>query len=266
MGLEETNTRIRNKLSTLSGELNLTIIYACESGSRAWGFASPDSDYDVRFLYVHPVAWYLKLHEDKDVIDVPIEHTPDGILDLGGWDLRKTLRLVAKSNPVIWEWLQSPIRYQQAPFFDHERFLQVIAPFYSPITACHHYLSICRNSMAKEWTGEQIKIKKYFYRLRPLLAAMWIENTRTVPPMELQPLITMLANKPNIKQEVLKLWQLKQQTDEQIPINRIPMLDNFIVNELDHLQTAAPLLPASKGNMDDLNQLFHAYLELKEAN
>ena len=136
METETIENLIQTRLSTLAGQSNISILYACESGSRAWGFASTDSDYDVRFIYANPVSWYLRLLEDKDVINLPIEDTPQGILDLGGWDVRKTLRLVVKPNPVIWEWLQSPMCYQAGPLFDIGRIRKLIDPFYSPITAC----------------------------------------------------------------------------------------------------------------------------------
>jgi uncharacterized protein len=99
-----------------------------------------------------------------------IEDSHVGVLDLGGWGLRKTLRLLRKSNPVIWEWLQSPICYQAGQTNCSRDLRSVFDPFYSPISACHDYLSICRNIMERELSGEHIKIKKYFYMLRPLLA------------------------------------------------------------------------------------------------
>jgi uncharacterized protein len=108
----EARNLIEARLANLATEHQINIIYACESGSRAWGFPSPDSDYDVRFIYTHPWPWYLSLEEGADVIDLPLEDSPVGVLDIGGWDLRKTLRLMRKSNPVIWEWLQSPMGYQ----------------------------------------------------------------------------------------------------------------------------------------------------------
>lgn len=131
----ETRQLIESRLASIASEQNIKILYACESGSRAWGFPSPNSDYDVRFIYVHSLDWYLKLDEDRDVIDLPLEHSSAGILDLGGWDLRKTLRLLGKSNPVIWEWLQSPICYHDEKLLRESR--EVFDPFYSPIAACH---------------------------------------------------------------------------------------------------------------------------------
>jgi predicted nucleotidyltransferase len=258
----DAKTLIDTRLATIANEHQVNIVYACESGSRAWGFPSPDSDYDVRFIYAHPWTWYLTLEEGDDVIDLPIEDSPAGLLDLGGWDLRKTLRLLRKSNPVIWEWLQSPICYQ-AESTGHFRDLRgVFDPFYSPISACHHYLSICRNTMERELNGGHVKIKKYFYMLRPLLAAAWIEHYHTVPPMEMAPLLRLLDDQPDITSCIDGLMERKQHTDEQIPIARIPELDGFLTRELGRLQEATKLLPSAKGNKADLDKLFQEYLGL----
>lgn len=260
MDVDNIQRLILNKLSYLTKEYQVDMIYACESGSRAWGFPSPDSDYDVRYIYLLPMDDYLRLHENSDVINLPIEHTPQGILDLGGWDLRKTLRLAVKSNPVIWEWLQSPICYHSHPRFDLGLFRDVIDPFYSPISACHHYLSICRNTLEKELTGSQVKIKKYFYMLRPLLAGNWIERTRSIPPMEFESLLCLLDDLPTIKELVRDLLSFKQQTDEHIPIDRVTALDHYILTELGRLQNAAQTLPAGSGDIEALNRLFLSFL------
>jgi predicted nucleotidyltransferase len=250
----ETRSLIETRLASIEAEHQIKIIYACESGSRAWGFPSPDSDYDVRFIYVHPLEWYLKLDEDRDVIDLPIEDTPVGLLDVGGWDLRKTLRLLSKSNPVIWEWLQSPICYGSN--LDLREYRNILDPFFSPITACHHYLSICRNTMNQALDGPTVKIKKYFYMLRPLLAALWIERHRAVPPIELALLLPVIDNQAEIQKCILDLQERKQHIDEQVPIPRIATIDGFLGSELNRLQEAAKLLPVATGDRASLDRLF----------
>jgi uncharacterized protein len=251
---------IETRLETIAREHQINVLYACESGSRAWGFPSPDSDYDVRFIYVHPMEWYLKLDEDRDVIDLPIEDTTVGLLDIGGWDLRKTLRLLSKSNPVIWEWRQSPICYQSN--LDLREFRNILDPFFSPITACHHYLSICRNTMNQALIGPSVKIKKYFYMLRPLLAAAWIERYQTIPPMELGPLLPLLDDQPEIIRSIVDLQERKQHIDEQIPIARIALIDDFLASELIRVQEGAKLLPAGNGDTASLDRLFQECLGL----
>ncbi len=87
---------IKAGLAEIEAQENVRIVYACESGSRAWGFPSSDSDYDVRFIYLHPLEWYLSIEKRRDVIERPIT----GVLDVNGWDLRKALQLFRKSNPL----------------------------------------------------------------------------------------------------------------------------------------------------------------------
>ena len=256
----EARTLIGTRLAALAAEHQVKIVNACESGSRAWGFPSPDSDYDVRFIYVHPKSWYLALEEGRDVIDLPIEDSVVGLLDFGGWDVRKTLRLARKSNPVIWEWLQSPIIYQGFDTGHRLSLRDELDPLYSPITACHHYLSLARGTMERELRDPTVKIKKYFYMLRPLLAAAWIERYREVPPMALTPLLALLDGQPNIKASIDDLLERKQVTDEQVPIARITVIDDFLAEELARLQESAKQLPAAAGNPAVLDDLFLAFL------
>ena len=108
---------ILRKLHEIEIKENVKILFAAESGSRAWGFASPDSDYDVRFIYVRPKEEYLRLDTVKDVIEVPI----NDVLDINGWDLQKALRLLYKSNPTLFEWFSSPIIYMETEFADEFR-------------------------------------------------------------------------------------------------------------------------------------------------
>ena len=256
----ETRIIIKSRLALIAEEYQIRILYACESGSRAWGFPSPDSDYDVRFIYVHPIEWYLRLDEERDVIDLPLEETSAGLLDLAGWELRKTLRLLSKSNPAIWEWLQSPICYHLTSPLNLQDYRNVLDPFYSPITACHHYLSICRNTMDQAFIGETVNVKKYFYMVRPLLAALWIERYRIVPPMELVLLLPIIDDQIKIQKCILDLQTHKLHTDEQVPIPRIAMLDDFLIRELARLQAAAKLLPVGFGDRVSLDHLFQQYL------
>ena len=109
----EVAAQIDVRLSAIEAEFGVRILYACESGSRGWGFASPDSDYDVRFIYVHPLAWYLQVHVQRDVIELPISDE----LDINGWELRKALGLLRKGNATLIEWLDSPIVYRADAVF-----------------------------------------------------------------------------------------------------------------------------------------------------
>jgi predicted nucleotidyltransferase len=128
---------ILEKLDTIEKENNVKILFAIESGSRAWGFASPDSDYDVRFVYAHSEDFYLSIHDRRDVIELPVNE----ILDIAGWDIRKALRFIGKTNAVIYEWYQSPIIYRKATSFMDD--LSLLGnDYFSPRSAMHHYLSM----------------------------------------------------------------------------------------------------------------------------
>jgi predicted nucleotidyltransferase len=170
-------TAIAQALDTIAHQRQVHILLAVESGSRAWGFASPDSDYDVRFVYAHERNWYLRIGDPRDVIEAMLP----GDLDLSGWDLRKTLRLFAKCNLALNEWLDSPITYRQQPAFVHE-LRELIPLYFRPTVAMFHYLGIARSAWKDGLSDAQVKLKKVFYVLRPLLACRWIEHTRSQPP------------------------------------------------------------------------------------
>jgi hypothetical protein len=260
-----TRTEIAARLAGLASAQQVKVLFACESGSRAWGFPSPDSDYDVRFVYAHPLPWYLSVEERRDVIETPLEATDWGLFDMGGWDVRKMLRLVRKSNPVIWEWLQSPIIYAAMPEDTLAALRQAVDSFYSPVAACHHYLALCRHTMERELTGPSVKIKKYFYMLRPILAAAWISQYRSVPPMEFAPLLAMVSDQPDILAAIHALLESKQTTDERIPIPRVAIIDQFLAEECERLKIATPNLPAANGDKSALDGIFHKLLDWREA-
>jgi hypothetical protein len=119
--------QILSLLAGLEAEHGIRILYACESGSRAWGFPSPDSDYDVRFVYAHPVEWYFSVEDLQDTLERPVSDQ----LDAGGWELRKALRQLRKSNATLFEWLQSPVVYREAEGFG-EAMRELMHAYFSP--------------------------------------------------------------------------------------------------------------------------------------
>lgn len=169
--------RIVAELQRIEREREVRVLLAVESGSRAWGFASPDSDYDVRFVYVHRRDWYLSVLEQRDVIE---EMLP-GDLDISGWDLRKSLRLFAKCNLALNEWLGSPITYGEVPEF-RAQLAAFIGRHFNPIAATHHYRKMAERALEDNYRDGRIGIKKIFYVMRPLFACRWIANARTQPP------------------------------------------------------------------------------------
>jgi predicted nucleotidyltransferase len=183
---------ITAELNAIATDNNVTILFAIESGSRSWGFPSPDSDYDVRFIYAHDKDWYLQVFEQKDVIELEI----NAVLDINGWDLKKALALAAKGNAVVFEWLNSPILYQAHPCFE-TILRQGVNEGFNPAAAFHHYYSLARKFMT--YLGDpkdSVILKKLFYLLRALLSAQWILQKRTIAPVEFDVLMDELV-KPN---------------------------------------------------------------------
>jgi len=173
------NETTLQKLLELEQSENITILYACESGSRAWGFASPDSDFDVRFIYARPLKNYLGITELQDNVGLPVNE----VLDIGGWDIKKALKLFLKSNSTLYEWLQSPIVYRgDSAFADDLR--KLMPEYFSLRSGANHYLSMAYNTLREDLQTEQVKLKRYFYALRPALACLWIVKKQSVPPME----------------------------------------------------------------------------------
>ena len=168
---------ITQKLREIEKENKVRILLAVESGSRAWGFASPDSDYDVRFIYARTREDYLLFDDVRDVIELPINDA----LDINGWDVQKTLCLLYKSNPTLFEWFSSPIVYMETPFA--ERFRNIMMEYFSQKKSLYHYLSMAEGNYREYLKGDIVKAKKYFYVLRPVLACRWVLSKHTPPPM-----------------------------------------------------------------------------------
>lgn len=169
---------IKDKLSQIEQRENIRILYACESGSRAWGFASPDSDYDVRFVFVRPAEDYLRIKELPDFIDAELNE----IYDINGWDLKKFFKQLYKSNPVIFEWADSPIVYKTS--LEWDRIKAVMNDFVCQKRMVLHYLGLAESTVKKYFIGDTIVYKKYAYVLRAVLAASWVFYQKTPAPTE----------------------------------------------------------------------------------
>lgn len=226
------------------------ILLAVESGSRAWGFASPDSDYDVRFIYVRPTRDYLRLRPVRDVIELPV--TP--VLDVNGWDLQKTLRLLCKFNPTVFEWLMSPLVYRETPFADRLR--AAMAERFSQKKSMYHYLSMAEGNYRAYLRGDMVRAKKYFYVLRPLLACQWILERGTPPPMRFAELAA--AELPAaLRETVDALLAQKMCTAECGVIPRIPTLSAYLERGLAEMQACVGAMPdAPQTSPDALDALF----------
>ena len=178
----EVRRAVAAELERMERAEDVRVLLAVESGSRAWGFASPDSDFDVRFVYVRPVEHYLRLEPARDVLEWRV----DEVLDVDGWDADKALRLLRGSNPSLFEWLASPIVYAEDPAFAVVR--ELAAECFSPVASAHHYLSMGRNHLAA-LAGETVRLKKCLYTMRAILAARWVVAERAPAPMLLRDLV-----------------------------------------------------------------------------
>jgi predicted nucleotidyltransferase len=231
MSPDEVRTHIEARLATTASEEGVRILYAAESGSRAWGFPSPDSDFDVRFLYAHERDWYVSLAEQRDVIERPLDERR---VDLAGWDIRKALRLLLKSNPALYEWLVSPIVYIDAPLR-----MELKALFEAAVSGralAHHYWSIARGQWKAEIEGRsQVRLKKYLYIVRPLLSLAWVARHQGPPPMSIGDLMQSSDLAPAPRRAIEALLEEKRTTPELGARPPITEIDAWAVHELDRL-------------------------------
>ena len=257
-GSARVREQIQDSLSRIETEKDVRILYACESGSRAWGFASTDSDYDVRFLYLRRTDWYLSINIEhkRDVIERPVAE----LLDVNGWDLRKALKLFRKSNPPLLEWLKSPIVYRDEGAVA-ERLRQFLPDYYSPTASMYHYLHMARGNFRDHLRGEQVWLKKYFYVLRPILAIRWIERETTSAPTEFGVLVENVVDSAALKDEIEKLLEAKRAGEELDRGPWIPLISEFIESELTRLEEQAVRFGKPKAPLDRLNELFRAVLQ-----
>lgn len=224
-------TTIQQKLAEIEKSHGIKILYSCESGSRAWGFPSPDSDYDVRFIYTRQLEDYLTIQSKKDHLSFPINNE----LDIYGWDISKVLQLITKSNTTPFEWLQSPVIYKEDTTFKDEVWT-FCKSYFCPRSNIHHYLGIARGAM-ETMNGEDIKIKKLFYVLRPLLAALWCTERDTIAPMSIFPLMDFLTD--DLRKKVLSLIELKSTANESYLIEIDQDIKTWIDQTFDYCMEAS---------------------------
>lgn len=247
---DKIQNEIQAALTRIEAEHQVTILYACESGSRAWGFESVDSDYDVRFIYLHRTSWYLRLTPERDVIEQPISNQ----LDLSGWDLPKALELFRRCNPPLLEWIQSPIVYRSTSHLV-ERLRGLLASYYAPISCMHHYLHMADGNLREYLKGEEVWTKKYFYVLRPVLACLWIEQGLGVVPTEFQKLVDATVKDETLRREIELLLEAKKRGHELRKGPRHEIISSFLEHHLSRMKAAEQSLGQTK-DRGALNQLF----------
>jgi predicted nucleotidyltransferase len=236
----------------------IKIRYACESGSRAWGFPSPDSDFDIRFIYLHERGWYLSVNEGEDNIRV----MPNELLDGNGWDFRKFLRLMHASNASVFEWLNSPIIYlEDKTFTDSLR--ELAKGYFQPKKVMHHFLGIATGMLEKEFQTDVVKIKKYFYVLRPVLSASWIAQHGTPPPIDFYQLLPLVQDNLPVYQAIQTLLKQKETALEGEQVPRVAVLDEFVAAEMGRCETIARSLPKLQPSWDAINDFYRNTLEIR---
>lgn len=246
--------RIDATLADLERREDIRILWAVESGSRAWGFPSPDSDYDVRFVYVRPLEWYLSLSPGRDVIELPIVDE----LDVAGWDLRKALGLLVKANPALLEWLSSPIIYRATAEAEGLCALARCSPYRR--SAAHHYLALLRGNNDRYIANRTtVRLKKYMYCLRPALALLWLRSRDDMVPMDQPSLLVGLSLPADLADAIATLVAMKSISGELGEGPRVAVIDAFLENELRLAQEGAVQAPpASPEFREAAEALFRA--------
>lgn len=249
--------QIIKELNRIELQYNIKVLYAVESGSRAWGFASTDSDWDIRFIYIHHIDWYLQIDTMKDSIE---EMLPND-LDFAGWEFKKSLKLFRKSNPPMLEWLTSSLIYLEPTTTANA--LRILAQeYFNPKSCLHHYLSMANNNNKNYVQKDIVKIKKYLYVLRPILACEWIKIYNTMPPITFIDKVNKLITDHSLKTEINSLLDRKMSGQELNEEPKIKILHEYIDLKLIELNTYVSNINQSQKNpTDKLNHLFKHTLE-----
>lgn len=221
MDMRET---IREELLAVERERGVRVLLAVESGSRAWGMASPDSDYDVRFVYARHEEDYLRLEEMRDTIEWRLDETYDVV----GWDLCKFLRLMRGSNPTVFEWLESPIVYREIPAFREVR--AKASCCFSGKASAHHYLGMAKGEEKAYSKADMVSSKVYLYAIRAVLAARWVLDRGTPAPMEFQELIDAVLD-ARMALTVDRLLEAKSDGTEKCTVPHMPELEEWVAVE-----------------------------------
>ena len=241
--------KILEELRKIEETEDVKIIMAIESGSRAWGFASPDSDYDVRFIYVRKKEDYLKLEGVRDVIEWRLDET----LDINGWDIKKALQLLHKSNPTVFEWCASPIVYMEREEFGWLK--ELLPDYFSVKKSLFHYWHMAETTYREYLKGEEVRVKKYFYVLRPLMAAKWILDRKSAPPMLFDDLVAAELEDA-LKPELTRLLELKKTLPEMGMAPKVQILNDYIERVMPEIKSIAERAVDTSPDWAALNALF----------
>lgn len=223
--MRDIKKEILDKLTEIEKKENVRVLHAVESGSRAWGVESPDSDYDVRFVYVRQKEDYLSLQKKRDVIEWQL----DEVLDINGWDLKKTLVQFHKGNATLFEWANSPVVYKTTE--EWKNIYESSKEYFSEKVALYHYYGTANSTFKQYLQGDEVKYKKYIYALRPLLACKFIEDKHAVPPVRFDDLLKQELP-GELSEEIEEMLAIKAKSDEKDLNPRMPVIQKYIESEI----------------------------------
>lgn len=256
--MRDIRNEITEKLAEIEERENVKVLYAVESGSRAWGVESPDSDYDVRFIYARSKNDYLRLEETRDVIEWQL----DEVLDINGWDLKKTLVQFHRGNATLFEWANSPVVYKTTA--EWKEIYETCKLYFSEKAALYHYYGTAKKTYNEYLLDEQVKYKKYIYALRPLLACRYIEDNHAVPPVRFEELLRQDLD-GELSAEIADMLRVKAQSDEKELNPKLPVIHKYIEDEIARYEQV------SKSMEDDrtpewgiLNKVFLKILDIEK--
>lgn len=255
---ETVREEIVRRIRRAEDEHGVRVLLAVESGSRAWGFESPNSDFDARFIYVNPRDWYLSvgLEEQRDVIEYPIVDE----IDLNGWDVRKALRLFRKSNPAFVEWIQSPVIYAENTCFAQD-VRQLLPEIYSCQNGIYHYRSMAKTNYRTYLKADLVPLKKYFYVLRPLLTVRWLQRYGSAAPIEFSKLLHLIEDEPGLVADIHALLEQKRAAPELGLSSPVLSINAFVERELERLEAIVPTTAQREHITTKLNAVFHRSLQ-----
>lgn len=242
-------TTILTKLKAIEKENGFRILFAAESGSRAWGLSSTDSDYDIRFIYAYPTSRYLELNEPRATYD---KISKD--LDFSGWDIKKTLRLFYNGNMSVYEWLHSPTVYKSSQI---ARFLlKAEEDYFSPKAAVYHYSNFAKKQYTKYVAGKDLAlVKKWFYIIRPILSMRCVAKNSSCPPIEFSELFEETKHElPDcIVDTINNLYTLKRSSSETDIVSVPKYFKEWAQKQIDTFWNVARELDGRK--KDDIKEL-----------
>ena len=249
---------ILSKIREIEEKDNIKVLHAIESGSRAWGFASPDSDYDVRFVYVRNKNFYLSLRENKDFIDWELNE----VLDINGWDIKKALKHFHKSNATLFEWSNSPIVYYTTDEWK-ELYDRTACKYFACKSALYHYYGTAKKNYYDYLCYDMVNYKKYFYVLRPILACKWIEERKCPPPVLFDELVnTVLEEDMKSAVEDLLAKKVKMSESEKGP--KVEVINNYVEEKLEYYKSIVETMEDDRNtDWDALEEEFRWVIDVK---